>query len=93
MLRHAHFYMKGGKQPFAASAKSKGQREESGRPEYPADFSVVQSAANGSCEPNCRMLNAPPVGFAIVMRFLSLKIESLLAIIEAELNLANPTPP
>jgi hypothetical protein len=38
------------------------------------------------------MLNAPPVGFEIVMRFLSLKIESLLAIIEAELNLANPTP-
>jgi hypothetical protein len=37
--------------------------------------------------------NAPPVGFAIVMRFLSLKIESFLAIIEAELNLANPTPP
>jgi hypothetical protein len=38
-------------------------------------------------------LNAPPVGFAIVMQFLSLKIESLLAIIEAKLNLANPTPP
>jgi hypothetical protein len=37
--------------------------------------------------------NAPPVGFATVMQFLSLKIESLLAIIEAELNLANPTPP
>jgi hypothetical protein len=37
--------------------------------------------------------NAPPVGFVTVMQFLSLKIESLLAIIEAELNLANPTPP
>jgi hypothetical protein len=31
MLRHAHFYIKGGLPTFAASAKSNGQREESGR--------------------------------------------------------------
>jgi hypothetical protein len=31
MLRDAHFYIKGGLRTFAASAKSKGQREESGR--------------------------------------------------------------
>jgi hypothetical protein len=38
MLRHAHFYMKGGLPTFAASAKSKGQREESGRSGYQPDF-------------------------------------------------------
>jgi hypothetical protein len=42
---------KGGKQPFAASAKSKGQREESGRPEYPSDFSVVQVQRTAALSP------------------------------------------
>jgi hypothetical protein len=43
MLRHAHFYIKGGELPFAASAKSKGQREESGRSGHQPVFSVVQT--------------------------------------------------
>jgi hypothetical protein len=34
-------YNKGGLRIFAASAKSKGQREESGRSECQPDFSVV----------------------------------------------------
>ena len=34
---------KGGELPFAASAKSKGQREESGHSGYQPDFSVVQT--------------------------------------------------
>jgi hypothetical protein len=38
MLRHAHFDMKGGLPTFAASAKSKGQREEIGRSGYQPDF-------------------------------------------------------
>jgi hypothetical protein len=40
---HAHFDMKGGMPTFAASAKSKGQREESGRSGYQPVFSVVQT--------------------------------------------------
>ena len=55
MLRHAHFYTKGGKQPFAASAKSKGQREESGRPGYPPDFSVVQTQRTAAVSPERRL--------------------------------------
>jgi hypothetical protein len=43
MLRHAHFDVKGGELPFAASAKSKGQREESGRSGHQPVFSVVQT--------------------------------------------------
>jgi hypothetical protein len=43
MLRHAHSYIKGGELPFAASAKSKGQREESGRSGHQPVFSVVQT--------------------------------------------------
>jgi hypothetical protein len=38
MLRHANFYTKGGLLTFAASAKSKGPREESGRSEYQPVF-------------------------------------------------------
>jgi hypothetical protein len=45
------FHRIGGKQPFAASAKSKGQREESGRPEYPSDFSVVQVQRTAALSP------------------------------------------
>jgi hypothetical protein len=43
MLRHAHCYIKGGEPPFAASAKSKGQREESGRSGLQPSFSNVQT--------------------------------------------------
>jgi hypothetical protein len=45
MLRHAHFYIKGGELPFAASAKSKGQRDESGHP-----YKTVQSSDFLFCE-------------------------------------------
>jgi hypothetical protein len=43
MLRHAHFDVKGGELPFAASAKSKGQREESGRSGLRLSFFYVQT--------------------------------------------------
>jgi hypothetical protein len=43
VLRHAHFGAKGGELPFAASAKSKGQREESGRSDLRLNFFDVQT--------------------------------------------------
>jgi hypothetical protein len=43
MLRHAHFYIKGGLPTFAASAKLKGQREESGRSGHQPVFPVEQT--------------------------------------------------
>jgi hypothetical protein len=53
MLHHAHFDMKGGLPTFAASAKSKEQREESGRSGHQPVFSVVQArrmaCVDGSC--------------------------------------------
>jgi hypothetical protein len=51
MLRHAHFYNKGGLRSFAASAKSNNQREESGRSGYLPEFSVVQTQRMAAVEP------------------------------------------
>jgi hypothetical protein len=51
LLRHAHFYMKGGLPTFAASAKSKEQREESGRSGHQPVFSVVQTRRMAAVSP------------------------------------------
>jgi hypothetical protein len=53
MLRHAHFYNKGGLRSFAASAKSNNQREESGRSGYLPEFSVVQTQRMAAVSPLC----------------------------------------
>jgi hypothetical protein len=58
MLRHVHFYMKGGELPFAASAKSKGQREESGRSGHQPVFSVEQTQRKLAVSQYCRKLPA-----------------------------------
>jgi len=47
---------KGGKQPFAASARSKEQREESGPSGHLPVFSVVQTRRMAAENPNYRML-------------------------------------
>jgi hypothetical protein len=51
MLRHAHFYIKGGLRTFAASAKSKGQREESGRSGLRLSFFDVQTQRTAAPSP------------------------------------------
>jgi hypothetical protein len=48
MLRHVHFGSKGGKETFAASAKSKGQLEESGRSGLRPSFSMSNASKVGS---------------------------------------------
>jgi hypothetical protein len=55
MLRHAHFCTKGGELPFAASAKSKGQREESGRSGHQPVFSVEQTQRMAAPSPLYRI--------------------------------------
>jgi len=45
-------FTKGGERTFAASAKSKGQREESGRSGHQPVFSVVQTRRMAAVEPN-----------------------------------------
>jgi hypothetical protein len=47
---------KGGLQTFAASAKLKGQREESGRSRYQPVFSIVLMQLRSAVSPKCRML-------------------------------------
>jgi hypothetical protein len=51
MLRHTHFGTKGGLRNFAAGAKSKGQRKESGRSGPRPSIFRCASAANCGCEP------------------------------------------
>ena len=63
MLRHAHFYMKGGKEPFAAVAK-----QQTGRTFIQArirDFSATLSAA---VNPLYRFPTASPI-FVILVGF------------------------
>jgi hypothetical protein len=52
----AAFNEKGGLPTFAASAKSKGQREESGRSGYQPVFSVVQPQRKSAVSPDCNSI-------------------------------------
>ena len=53
MLRHAHFYMKGGKQTFAAGAKSRDERKVSGRSGLRPSFSDLQTQRKAAGSPLC----------------------------------------
>jgi hypothetical protein len=75
LLRHADFTTKGGLQTFAASAKLKEQREESGRSGHQPVFSVVQTRRMACVDGSCI---ARHMGTSIYTKFLAIRKRNLL---------------